>query len=289
MNIHESDGGPIWGSSKFYDVHTRLAGPVVKDLAHVFCSSLAEAEQSVHRDPGRAPAPVGSMPVQILVSNVRRNERALQQVLIDVLTNAESQVLIASAYFLPPGFIRRALLRTRAEVQMVLSGGSDMLGNVDLLGQNHAVRRFLDEPNFRVHYFGGLGAGEQHMHAKLMVVDGYFTAIGSYNFDRLSARRNLELTFAVYDVGFASQMAALHSRLVQKAPLVSSEDPYFKNPLWRAVSAFVYTGVYLTSGYWVDGLDQNFNKWRARKAYVTHVLDRQVAETLCVSLAWGLS
>ena len=25
------------------------------------------------------------------------------------------------------------------QVQMVLSGGSDMLGNVDLLGQNHAV------------------------------------------------------------------------------------------------------------------------------------------------------
>ena len=88
------------------------------------------------------------------------------------------------------------------------------------------VRRFLSEPNFQVHYYGGLGAGEQHMHAKLMVVDGYFTAIGSYNFDRLSARRNLEVSFAVYDAGFASEMAAVHARLMTKASRVSAQDPY---------------------------------------------------------------
>ena len=128
------------------------------------------------------------------------------------------------------------------------------------------MRRFLAEPNFRVHYFGGLGDGEQHMHAKLMVIDGYFSTVGSFNWDRLSSRRNLEVpcardsdgtdssgnfqaldpsfpkvprpqereqlprqqvVFAVFDRDFAARLTALQQQKVKLSRRASLSDWFF--------------------------------------------------------------
>eukprot|EP00438_Fugacium_kawagutii_P012572 Skav230925 [mRNA] locus=scaffold3487:85565:94954:+ [translate_table: standard] len=69
MNIQEEVGEEIFGTSRFYDVHAKLQGPCVADLAEVFRDSLKEAGRlahaSVRADPAvqratAAPAPAKS-------------------------------------------------------------------------------------------------------------------------------------------------------------------------------------------------------------------------------------
>ncbi|CAE7327315.1 clsB, partial [Symbiodinium sp. CCMP2456] len=185
MNIQEEVGEEEFGTSRFYDVHSKLEGPCVADLAE---------------EPG--------VYVQILQSNVRQRRRTLQKVIEKSIDAADDSVLLTTAYFFPPGFLKNALLRVPARgarLSLLLSGSSDFYPLPgDLLAQTHFLRNFLrDTPSqqVKVHLYG-----HRHMHAKHMCVDGVFSTIGSFNFDLYSARRNLEVGVAVFDRDFARKM-----------------------------------------------------------------------------------
>jgi cardiolipin synthase len=44
------------------------------------------------------------------------------------------------------------------------------------------------------------------LHAKTVVIDSLYSSVGSFNFDRLSARRNLEVNLTVLDPTVAQQL-----------------------------------------------------------------------------------
>eukprot|EP00920_Eleutheroschizon_duboscqi_P026507 GHVT01065214.1.p1 GENE.GHVT01065214.1~~GHVT01065214.1.p1 ORF type:complete len:522 (-),score=107.24 GHVT01065214.1:128-1693(-) len=88
--------------------------------------------------------PIEDCYVQILDSNVRRNRRTIQPAFEAAVRQASWSVLLSTSYFLPPGFLRRALLaagRGGAEVSLLLSGNSDIPG--DVLASTHLARKFL--------------------------------------------------------------------------------------------------------------------------------------------------
>ncbi|CAE7945362.1 cls [Symbiodinium necroappetens] len=243
MNIQEEVGEEEFGTSRFYDVHSKLEGPCVADLAEVFRDSLHEAGGRVMRN-SIAPPPrkEPGVYVQILQSNVRQRRRTLQKVIEKSIDAADESVLLTTAYFFPPGFLKNALLRVPARgarLSLLLSGSSDFYPLPgDLLAQTHFLRNFLrDTPSqqVKVHLYG-----HRHMHAKHMCVDGVFSTIGSFNFDLYSARRNLEVGVAVFDRDFARKMQNLHLKRAGESKQTFYSDSMYHQPLVRCACALAY-------------------------------------------------
>ncbi|CAE8651645.1 unnamed protein product, partial [Polarella glacialis] len=296
MNIHEEVGEEKYGTGKFYDVHALLEGPSVADLAEVFRDSLSEAGGKVWRDPiPRPPRIEPGVYVQILQSNVRRRRRTLQKVIAHAINAADESVSLTTAYFFPPGFLKRALLQVPARgvrLSLLLSGSSDFYPLPgDLLAQTYFLRSFLrdsreceeSQGEVKVHLYE-----QRHMHAKYMSVDGVFSTIGSFNFDLYSARRNLEVGVAVFDHSFARGLQAIHDKKVQESRRTVFEDWVYHQPMVQVACAIAYGVVRLSGRNMFDGLDCFQRKWLVRKAALTFLLEEQSAQFIATSMMWGL-
>eukprot|EP00918_Siedleckia_nematoides_P057182 GHVU01124716.1.p1 GENE.GHVU01124716.1~~GHVU01124716.1.p1 ORF type:complete len:447 (+),score=55.85 GHVU01124716.1:500-1840(+) len=205
MNVsRDTEGGSPGEPSRFYDIHARVRGPAVADLGDVFVSSLREsgAEREVElasrvaedlKLRSSAPLGLGSLPaggcyVQVLDSNVRRRVKSIQRVMESVVSEADSSVHLTTSYFLPPGFLRRALLRcqrNRVPVSVLLSGNSDIPG--DVAASKYVVGKLLGEASGRpasVYLMRN-----RHCHAKTISIDGVWASVGSFNWDRYVSGR----------------------------------------------------------------------------------------------------
>ncbi|CAK9018910.1 Cardiolipin synthase 1 (CL synthase 1) [Durusdinium trenchii] len=297
MNIQEEVGEETFGTSRFYDVHAKLEGPCVADLAEVFRDSLKEAGGHVHRNPIQVPELLEpGVYVQILQSNVRQRRRTLQKVMQKSIDAASESVLLTTAYFFPPTFLKAALLRvpTRgAHLSLLLSGSSDFFPLPgDLLAQSHFLRSFLrdtPEDKVSVHLYE-----QRHMHAKHMCVDGVFSTIGSFNFDLYSdagdndrsARRRSQWV----SVGPVTSYMELHLKRLKESrrtlyisARVAAESAcrllrwmrIYHQPLVRAACAVAFGLVRLSGRNVFDGLDCFQRKWLLRKATLTFLLEEQ--------------
>lgn len=293
MNLHEDSGETIYGTSKFYDVHARLEGPCVADLADVFRDSLCEAGNRIVRPSISVPPHIEhGVYVQILQSNVRQRRRTLQKVILEALDAADTSVFLTTAYFFPPSFLHRALLRVPARgasLSILLSGSSDFYPLPgDLLSQTHFLASFLKgsrgmEDRVTVQLYE-----RQHMHAKHLSIDGVFGTLGSFNFDRYSSRRNLEVGIAVFDHNFARRLQALHEQRSLEARKTTLCDWVYNNFFARATCAIAFGCIWLSGKNYMDGLDCFDRKWLVRKATLTFLLEEQAAQFVATSMMWGL-
>ena len=236
-------------SPGFFDLSARLEGPCVAHLANVFRDSLEESKVGILRGPIPIPAKAGSTYVQVLQSNIRKQRRSIQRVLASQIKNASNDVRVASSYFMPPGFLKRALLSTTTKDTTILVSGTTDFSPIpgDLWAQTHALSRFVNRPRTSVSLYS-----KSHMHAKFTTVDSLFVCLGSYNFDRFSSRRNLESAIGVFDRDIATQAARIHEELCRQS---TQQSGLVSNPLARFLHWLAYF-VMKTSGRNVfDGFD----------------------------------
>ena len=115
--------------------------------------------------------------------------------------------MISNAYFLPGGRLRRALIRAAnrgVRVRLLLQG------RYEYFMQYHAARSvYLDllRVGVEVHEYD-----TSFLHAKVAVIDGRWSTVGSSNLDPLSLLLAREANVVIDDAAFA---AALHVRLEQ--------------------------------------------------------------------------
>eukprot|EP00928_Gymnodinium_smaydae_P093095 TRINITY_DN77111_c0_g1_i1.p1 TRINITY_DN77111_c0_g1~~TRINITY_DN77111_c0_g1_i1.p1 ORF type:complete len:295 (-),score=69.08 TRINITY_DN77111_c0_g1_i1:320-1204(-) len=294
MNIHDEVRETARnGKGRFYDVHAKLEGPCVADLSEVLRDSLRETGSTAAPKPMPTPARIpGGVYVQILQSNVRQRRRSLQEVIEGAIDAADDRLCLTTAYFFPPGFLRRALNRVPSRgvtLSLLLSGSSDFYPLPgDLLAQTHFLRRFLRDTSayrdrVKVHLYE-----QKHMHAKHMSVDGVFATIGSFNFDLYSARRNLEVGVSVLDVGVAGRLQALHEAKAREARQTTLQDWIYSHPAARIACGIAYGCVRLSGRNIFDGFDCFRRKWLVRKAALTFQLEEQAAQFVAGSMMWGL-
>lgn len=138
----------------------------------------------------------------VLRDNVRhrmRIERAYRR----AIEQAQSEVLIANAYFLPGRALRSALVqaaRRGVRVRLVLQG------RYEYFLQYHATRAVYGEM-----LSAGIEIWEYQagfLHAKVAVIDGHWSTVGSSNLDPLSLLLAREANVVVDDVEFASRLRA---------------------------------------------------------------------------------
>jgi cardiolipin synthase A/B len=145
----------------------------------------------------------------LLRDNVRHRQR-IERAYIKAMTQAKQEIIIANAYFLPGGKLRRALLlaaRRGVKVKLLLQG------RYEYFMQYHAAR-----PVYAMLLASGIEIHEyapSFLHAKVAVIDAYsaqaWATVGSSNLDPLSLLLAREANIVVRDGAFARD---LRERLV---------------------------------------------------------------------------
>jgi len=289
LNICNEAGGKILGNSRFYDTHLRVEGPAVYDLAEIFNESLSEAFSGLSRRLPRVPDVIpGGILVQVLESNVRKNRRTIQPVLESVVRNAETSIALTSSYFVPPGFLRRALqssARRGVPVSILLSGNSDIPG--DVMASTYLVKKFLVGPknNSRTYFMK-----DQHCHAKCLSVDGLWGSVGSFNWDRYSSRRNLEVVVSFFDSDLSCLLKSLHDNKVRSNSVeeMTLKQWHSQNPIKRFFQFVCYSMVRISGRNILDGLSNNHEKVTLRRQFIDDYFEERTIEHVAGSMMWGI-
>ncbi len=180
------------------------------------------AARHLRRVPPYRPRP--ERPLALLLRDNLRHRRDIERAYLYALLHAQSEILLANAYFLPGRTFRRVLKQAaRRGVRVVLL----LQGRVEYRLQHYATHALYDEL---------LAAGVEiyeyqasYLHAKVAVVDGHWATVGSSNIDPFSLLLAREANVLVQDEGFAAELRRSLQTALQQSRPVSAGQP---KPLW---------------------------------------------------------
>jgi cardiolipin synthase len=188
------------GGGGWRDDMVRVEGPAVQEMAACTMTTWRRAGGAPLNLSLPAAAAVGDVRVRTLCEGYP-GKRQISHEYVARLYRARERVYIRNAYFVPDRATRRALRRAAqrgVDVRVLMPGQSD----VEIV--RHASRATWG-PLLR----SGVKLFEWQptiMHAKSAVIDGTWSTIGTYNFDYLSLRTNLEVNAAIEDAAFGALM-----------------------------------------------------------------------------------
>ena len=163
-----------------------------------------------------------------------RNRRSIERAYRKAIGKAREEIIIANAYFLPGGKLRRALMRAaRRGVRVTLL----LQGKYEYFMQYHAAR-----PVYGALLAAGVEIHEystSFLHAKVAVVDGHWATVGSSNLDPLSLLLAHEANIVVEDKSFARELRiCLHEAVAHHGKRI---DPsvYSQRPLGRRIQGWM--------------------------------------------------
>ncbi|MGB4061341.1 MAG: cardiolipin synthase ClsB [Burkholderiaceae bacterium] len=197
-----------------FDFAVRCTGPLVLPMAFTVLQlwwrmdALKKARQSEFRrawadvlaSAHPPPAQPGVTAQLVLRDNLwHRND--IERAYLAAIADARHEVVLANAYFVPGGRLRRALLqaaRRGVRVRVLLQG------KYEGFMQYHAAR-----PVYKQLLDGGVELREytlSALHAKVAVVDHRWATVGSSNLDPLSLLLAREANVVSTDVAFATDL-----------------------------------------------------------------------------------
>lgn len=238
MNISDDQTADAGRPRRVSDVHFGLAGPVVADLARVFCSDWQFATGSpIGRKSPTGPGPglvPGSGPVRLPVTMAMSPGDARCRAIPDgpddemdalaltiqaVVSGADTSVDLVTPYFLPSrgliASLQSAALRG-ARVRIVLPGKNN------LFYVHWAHRNVLTELlgwGIEVYY-----QPAPFCHSKLLCIDADYSLIGSANLDPRSLRLNYELGIEVFSAQLNAELRAHIDELVAGSTRLTPDE-----------------------------------------------------------------
>ena len=139
--------------------------------------------------------------VQLVLRDNVRHRRDIERAYIKAIARAKNEVIIANAYFLPGRLFRRALAHAAQRgVRVVLL----LQGKVEYRLQHYATLALYGRL-----LRAGVEIYEYHasfLHAKVAVVDGEWSTLGSFNIDPFSLFLAREANLVVRDRPFAGAL-----------------------------------------------------------------------------------
>ena len=210
FNIGDEYSGLAEGERRFHDVGFSIAGSAVNELVRLFQETWRMERGQAPRLPSgdveknlRARA-TGRANVAIVSGGPHQTRSAIGGAFLLSIASAAAEVLIVTPYFVPGPRMMRALIRAArrgVRVRLLLPARSDV-PPVQLLGRS---------------YYGPLlkngieiyELGREILHAKVMLIDGKRTVVGSANLDQRSFHRNFEVNLIIDDTAFSGQVTAM--------------------------------------------------------------------------------
>lgn len=147
------------------------------------------------------PAVCGEVRAALVVRDSIRHRRDIEDAYLRAINAANSEIIIACAYFLPGANFRRALAAAVARgvrVVLLLQGRVEY---VLLHYASHALYGTLLDSGVEIHEYH-----KSFLHAKVAVVDGHWATVGSSNIDPFSLVLSREANVVVENAGFAAEL-----------------------------------------------------------------------------------
>lgn len=152
------------------------------------------------------------------------------------LSKARHSMVIVASYFLP-GYASRQRLAVKArggiEIKILLTGPSDVY--LSRLAEQH-LTSWMVRKGIRVFRWT-----HSVMHGKALLVDEYFTSLGSYNINRLSQIRSMELNVDILDPVFVRHFSHYLNELLEcHCEEITAEtlEPLNRWQRWKAFLAY---------------------------------------------------
>ena len=245
--ININDGLDFHGQpSTRYDYAVCVQGPLVKaihDSARRVWSRVARTRLR----PGRiwdndrytpSTEPAGLMQADFLVRNNIRHRRDIEAAYLQAIEQAQYEIIIANAYFLPGLNFRHALVDAAGRgvrVVLLLQGKRD-----------HPVFHFASHALYGSFLAAGIEIYEYHeslLHAKVAVIDGHWATVGSSNLDPFSMLLALEANVVVDDEGFAKDLKFSLEQAMEKGAQRISENNWRTQSIGQRLASWLSYGV----------------------------------------------
>ena len=173
-------------------------------------SQVGEALETL-REPETAPVPEPRGRYRLVLRDNLRHRRSIQKSYLQAIGRAKREILIANAFFLPGGKLRRALVRAAqrgVKVRLLLQGHYEYL--LPYRAAYQVYGQLLSAGVEIVEYT------PSYLHAKVAVIDSRWLTVGSSNLDPLSL------------------LLAREANIVAQAPAVAND---LRQALLRAMEA----------------------------------------------------
>jgi cardiolipin synthase len=225
-------------SQPWRDTMARIEGPVVAALQGVAAENWLECCGEIITGPEYFPTldargKTTAFVVRSSPSDRSTASRVTFQLLIE---GADEDVRISTPYFLPDRALRRALLELAArgvKVSIVVPGSA-----TDQRWVRYASRRMWGElltAGIRIYEYRGA-----MMHAKVLVVDGIWTVLGTTNMDNRSFEHNDEVNIAMRDPDVAARLLEDYGRDIAGSDEITL-DRWRARPVWeKIIGPFVW-------------------------------------------------
>ncbi|NMM10692.1 MAG: cardiolipin synthase ClsB [Polaromonas sp.] len=162
------------------------------------------------------------------------NRTSIERAYRKAIGKARHEIIIANAYFLPGGKLRRALIRAaRRGVRVTLL----LQGKYEYFMQYHAARPVygaLLEAGVEIYEYAA-----SFLHAKVAVVDGHWATVGSSNLDPLSLLLAREANVVVEDRAFAEDLRRRLSEAMTSHGRRIDPAAYYQRPLVQRIQGWV--------------------------------------------------
>ena len=185
------------------DTHAKITGDAVRWLQLTFLDDWYYATGFAARDKEYFPAQtrVGEHLVQIVASGPDRDVEPIQKLYFAAITSARKRVYATTPYFVPDDAVHTAFTTAAmrgVDVRVLVPRRSDSLV------VTAAARSYYDAllaAGVRVYEYQ-----PTMIHAKTLVVDDFFAAVGTANMDNRSFRLNFEVSAILYGAEHAESL-----------------------------------------------------------------------------------
>ncbi len=224
----------------YRDHHFRLRGPIVANLQGTFAENWLNASGVLIEGETFFPAlqAHGELEMQVIKSAPQEGRKRVRGTLLYALAAAREEFTASTAYFYPDVAFLEALklaVDRGVRVRILMPGGSMDKGFV----RHASINRWRDilEAGVELYEYQ-----PSMYHAKLIVVDDYWTTFGSTNLDNRSFRINDEANVAVWDQDFSVFIREVIEHDLLQAERFTLEDwenrPWNKRLIGWAASLF---------------------------------------------------
>lgn len=203
------------------DTDLQIEGPVVGELQKLFIETWAKqhGKPLAEKDYFPALSVAGNDIVRAIGSTPDDPYSLIYLTLISAIGNAEREVHLTNAYFVPDRQLLKALIaaaRRGVDVKLILPGQSDS-----------QIVFHAGRSNYSQLLKGGVKIYERRgalLHSKTALIDGVWSCVGSTNLDWRSFLDNDEINAVVLGRDFARQMSAMIASDIAASTEIRLED-----------------------------------------------------------------
>ncbi len=244
INIVDDNNAPEHMRPRF-DYAVQIEGPVlhqvhraVRRMWEIVSWANFRRRFRLHADAAPCVDIAGSQRAAFLIRDNIRHRNDILNAYIDAIDAAESEILIANAYFLPGVRFGRALYaaaKRGVRISILLQGKTD-----------HPLLRYATQALYHTALKTGIRIFEYErsfMHAKVAVIDGEWATAGSSNIDPFSLLLAKEANVVAKDRRFAGELRASLKEAIANGAREMLPDDLSRQPLHSRLLRWLSYGV----------------------------------------------